>query len=87
MPIEEGLIGLWKLDGDCQDSSGNDNHGQPYGIGFSDGPEGREGAAAAFNGIDASICVEVDDGDDSDDDDDDDDDDGDDHDDHHHHDN
>ena len=58
MPIESGLIGLWELNGNCLDSSGNDNHGHPYGIDFSpEGPNEEMSGSAAFNGVDASIEV------------------------------
>jgi hypothetical protein len=47
----EGLVGYWKLRGDCQDASGLAGHGQNHGANLSD-PEG-----AAFDGIDDYIEV------------------------------
>ena len=47
----DGLVGHWKLLGDCQDCSGGSNHGQNHGVTFADG----EGAV--FDGIDRYIEV------------------------------
>src|SRR5262245_2794312 len=45
---DDGLVGYWKLQGDCRDHSGKQNHGQNHGVGLSDG---------RFNGQDAYIEV------------------------------
>lgn len=52
------LIGHWRLDGDCKDYSGRNNHGINHGVNFiNKGPEGKHGGAANFNGIDAYIEI------------------------------
>lgn len=33
----EGLVGYWKLDKDCRDYSGKDNHGVNHGVNFDTG--------------------------------------------------
>ncbi len=43
-----GLVGHWKLQGDCRDSSGHDNHGVNYGVELENG---------TFDGIGAYIEV------------------------------
>ena len=44
--------------GDCQDRSGNGNHGRPHAVDFTAvGRSGQAGTAASFNGVDA--CIEV----------------------------
>ncbi len=48
---EKGLKGHWRLESDCRDYSGNDNHGINHGVEFSDK------AVARFNGIDSYIEV------------------------------
>ena len=45
---DEGLVGYWKLQGDCQDYSGHNNHGRNHGV----DPE-----AGRFNGRDAWIEI------------------------------
>ncbi len=45
---EKGLIGYWKLKGDCKDYSGKGNHGKNYGVNLVD---------SAFNG--GNSCIEV----------------------------
>lgn len=45
---ENGLVGYWKLNGDCRDHSGNGNHGRAHGSGAQNGE---------FNGRDAYIDV------------------------------
>ena len=45
---EPGLVGYWKLQGDCQDSSGRENHGVNHGVDLANGQ---------FNG--ASAYIEV----------------------------
>ncbi len=57
MSIDSGFIGSWRLNGDCQDSSGNNNHGHGYGADFAEGPGGKPNSAAVFNGVDASIEI------------------------------
>jgi len=45
---DDGLVGYWKLDGDCQDYSGNQNHGHNHRV---------ELSTSTFNGRDAFIEV------------------------------
>lgn len=45
---ETGLIGYWKLQGDCRDHSGRGNHGVNHGVGLEDG---------TFDGVGAYIEV------------------------------
>jgi hypothetical protein len=52
-----GLIGHWKLQGDCRDSSGKENHGTARNMTFTAGPGGEAQGAAAFNGRDGWIDV------------------------------
>jgi len=47
----QGLVGHWRLESDCRDSSGRGNHGVAHGVRF-DSPQGAE-----FNGIDAYVEV------------------------------
>jgi hypothetical protein len=47
------LVGLWKLDGDANDSSGNGNHGTIYGD--PNPVSGQIGGALQFDGIDDSV--------------------------------
>ena len=47
----KGLVGHWKLQADCQDSSGRGNHGVNHGVEF----DGRDGAT--FNGVDSYVEV------------------------------
>ena len=56
--LEKGLVGHWKLDGDCKDYSGNANHGVNDGAHLAaPGRGGRPGAAARFDGRDDYIEV------------------------------
>jgi len=58
MNPDAGLIGYWKLGGDCQDYSGRGNHGQNHGADLTAaGPGGQPGTAAPFDGRDAFIEV------------------------------
>lgn len=53
-----GLAGHWKLHGDCNDYSGNDNHGESHGVDLSiAGPDGRPNTAARFDGRHAYMEV------------------------------
>ena len=45
----DGLVGYWKFEDDCQDSSGQGNHGTNHGATFVDGKVGR---ALSFDGVD-----------------------------------
>jgi hypothetical protein len=55
--IDTGLIGHWPLAADCEDHSGNGNHGQNHGADLAvTGPDGRT-SGAAFNGRGAGIEV------------------------------
>jgi hypothetical protein len=42
--LEAGLVGRWRLDGDCRDSSGRENHGVAHGQGVENGVFDGEGA-------------------------------------------
>jgi len=58
MSIDSGLVGLWKFNGDCKDSSGKGNHGSPFGVDLtSAGRSGKPNTAALFDGVDD--CIEV----------------------------
>jgi hypothetical protein len=46
--LEAGLVGHWKLQGDCRDYSGQGNHGVNHGVGLEKG---------AFDGVGAHIEV------------------------------
>jgi len=46
--LEEGLVGYWKLKGDCKDYSGNDNHGVNFGVDL---------VVGEFNGVSSHIEV------------------------------
>jgi len=48
---QAGLVGRWKLAGDCRDSSGRENHGVNHGVDLS------AADGAKFNGIDSYIEV------------------------------
>src|SRR5947199_8458623 len=50
------LVAHWKLNGDCQDASGN-HHGNARGLAFGEGVDGRAGGAAVFNGVESVIEV------------------------------
>ena len=48
---DEGLVGHWKLAGDCKDYSGMGNHGENHGAGLqAKGPDGSPGGAALLDG-------------------------------------
>jgi concanavalin A-like lectin/glucanase superfamily protein len=47
-----GLIGLWHLDGNADDSSGSGNHGIISGAGVTPISDGVVGSAYSFNGVD-----------------------------------
>lgn len=47
--LEQGLVGHWRLDGDCADSSGMNNHGTNHGVDL--------GAEAKFDGRSAYVEV------------------------------
>jgi hypothetical protein len=53
----EGLVGHWKLQGDCKDSSSSGNHGTGRNVTFTAGPDGSARGAALFNGRDSLIDV------------------------------
>jgi hypothetical protein len=55
--ISEGLIGHWKLQGDCRDYSGKENHGMGRNVTFTEGSGGSARGAASFNGRDGVIEV------------------------------
>ncbi len=56
--LDAGLAGHWKLHGDCQDCSGNENHGSAYGADLAArGPGSRPDTAARFDGRRAQIEV------------------------------
>lgn len=58
LSLDDGLVGYWKLAGDCKDYSGNDNHGTCHGVLLDGaGPDGTRGQAALFNGRDSYIEV------------------------------
>src|SRR5258708_1259374 len=46
--LDAGLVGHWKLQGDCRDYSGQGNHGVNHGVGLEKG---------AFDGVGAYIEV------------------------------
>ena len=52
-----GLVGHWKLQGDCRDSSSNGNHGSGRNVTFGPGPDNATRGAAPFNGRDSWIEV------------------------------
>jgi hypothetical protein len=39
---EEGLVGYWKVQGDCKDYSGNENHGINHGVSLDSGSFDRK---------------------------------------------
>lgn len=47
---EAGLVGWWRFDGDCKDSSGNGNDGVGVGVEFVADRHGNPDRAGAFNG-------------------------------------
>lgn len=58
METDTGLIGHWRLAGDCRDSSPAQRHGVNHGADLSaEGPDGRAKGAAAFGGRKARIDV------------------------------
>ena len=53
-----GLVGHWKLCGNCRDESGNGNHGENRGADLgAEGPGDRPGSAAGFDGREAYIEI------------------------------
>ncbi len=49
--LKTGLVGYWKLAGDCKDYSGQGNHGVNHVVEFAaKGPDGSTGGVAQFNG-------------------------------------
>lgn len=64
---DEGLVGYWKLHGDCRDYSGNENHGRNLGVDIDSGTfNGRDAyievphaSSLAFSDNDFSISAEV----------------------------
>ncbi len=59
MSIDSGLIGHWKLTGDCKDHSGNGNHGDNHGADFTATGGGVSGSIEVPN----SESLNLDDGD------------------------
>ena len=59
MSVDVGLVGHWVLDGDCDDRSGNGNHGRGEGVlAFTEPlPLGGGPGAAAFDGRSTGITV------------------------------
>ncbi|HJN15325.1 MAG TPA: hypothetical protein QGH10_07545, partial [Armatimonadota bacterium] len=54
----DGLVGHWRLQGDCKDYSGHGNHATAHGADLrASGRDGAAGAAAAFDGIDDFMDV------------------------------
>jgi len=47
-PVSEGLVGYWPLRGDCEDHSGQGNHGINHGVDL---------ATGSFEGRDRCICL------------------------------
>jgi hypothetical protein len=55
---DAGLVGYWKLAGDCKDSSGQGNHGVNHGVIFSNAaPDAGSGSTAGFDGLNHYIEV------------------------------
>jgi hypothetical protein len=58
MALDRGLVGCWKLAGDCRDYSGAGNHGENHGADLTaHGPGGKPKTAARFDGRDDYIEV------------------------------
>jgi hypothetical protein len=58
MALDEGLLGHWRLAGDCSDGSGRGNHGRNEGADLgASGPDGQPGGAASFDGRQSMIVV------------------------------
>jgi len=55
--LQADLKGRWKLAGDCQDSSGQGNHGTARSVVYGEGPHGAANGAAVFNGRDSMMQV------------------------------
>ncbi|MCC6126996.1 MAG: hypothetical protein IT426_18715 [Pirellulales bacterium] len=55
--FSEGLLGHWKLLGDCRDYSEKGNHGTGKNVDFTEGPDGSARGAASFNGRDGYIEI------------------------------
>lgn len=66
-PSSKGLLGYWKLIGDCRDHSGNGNHGVNYGVNLENGSFNGRGAhieiphhdSLSLGTEDFSICASV----------------------------
>ena len=54
MNTEEGLIGWWKLAGNCQDSAG-ERHGKNHGVTFADDADVDQQRVAFFDGVDSFV--------------------------------
>ncbi|MBE9572504.1 MAG: LamG domain-containing protein [Proteobacteria bacterium] len=58
MNIKKGLVGYWKLSGDCKDYSGKGNHGINHGVDLAaDGSVGITGSCGKFDGVSSYIEV------------------------------
>ncbi len=56
--MEPTLVGHWKLAGDVNDHSGNENHAENQGVDLSAaGPDGGSGMAAAFDGRSSFLLI------------------------------
>src|SRR6476620_9187220 len=52
-----GLVGIWKFDGNATDASGNGLNGIAYDISYAAGINGSPGTAARFNGTSSYVDV------------------------------
>ncbi len=57
--LSEGLVGHWKLQGDCRDHSGNGNHGVNHGVGLGNGQHGVFDGQRAFIEVPASNSLQL----------------------------
>jgi len=55
--LDSDLVGHWKLETDCLDSSGMENHGENRGVRFEEAKEGSGKKAAFFDGRQSRILV------------------------------
>jgi hypothetical protein len=55
--LNPALVGLWRFNGDANDSSGYDNHGTVHGAGYSSGSP-IMGEALSFDGVDDYVNVD-----------------------------
>ena len=53
-----GMEAYFGFDGDCLDASGNGRHGLSTGLGYTRGPAGLPGTAAAFDGLLSDVRIE-----------------------------